>query len=148
MIRTAIAAFLLAACAGCSAGAIDRDLVCSATSSPAYSRIPDGAAAWEWPAAARAEVERSVWTEAEERLVRSCGSGVQPPVVRLAFSADRKLALITRSSFAPGGAPAPDLRIEQALELSGSVETCLLRRDKVLSSQLWQPVACKLDAVS
>jgi hypothetical protein len=149
MIRPILAAVLLAACAACSGGtAIDRDLVCSVTSSRAYSPVPEGAAAWDWSPAARKEVERALWTDAEEGLIRSCGGGTQPPVARLAFSADRKLALITRSSFERGGAPAPDPMIEMAQELSGSIETCLLRREKVLSSQLWQPIACKLDAVS
>jgi hypothetical protein len=127
---------------------IDRELVCSVSQSSAYSRLPDGAAAWEWPSVARADIERPGWTEAEETLIQSCGGGTQPPVVRLAFSADRKLALITRSSFERGGAPAPDPQIEQVLELSGSIESCLLRREKVLSSEIWQPIACKLDAVS
>jgi hypothetical protein len=147
--RPILAFALLAACAGCSGGsAIDREMVCSVTSSPARSPLAQGAEAWDWPPAARAEVERERWTETEESLIRSCGSGIQPPVVRLAFSADRKLALITRSSFERGGAPAPDPQIEQALELSGSIESCLLRREKVLSSEQWQPIACKLDAVS
>jgi hypothetical protein len=148
MIRCVLPAVLLAACAGCSGGSIDRELVCSVTSSRAYSRVPEGAGAWDWPAAARAEVERPGWTEADDALIRSCSQGTQPPVVRLALSADRKLALITRSSFERGGSPAPDPEIQQALELGGSIESCLLRREKVLSSKLWQPIACKLDVVS
>jgi hypothetical protein len=139
---------IVVACAGCSDNAtIDRDLVCSVIAAPAYSRVPDGAAAWEWPAAARADVERPGWTEAEEALVQSCGGGSQPAVVRVAFSADRTLALITRSSF-ERETPPPDPELEPALELTGAIESCLLRREKVLSSKIWQPVACKLDAVS
>jgi hypothetical protein len=149
VIRPVLSIAVLAACAGCSrSAAIDLELVCSVTASPAYSRVPEGAAAWDWPAAARAQIERPGWTEAQEKLIRSCGSGMQPAVVRVAFSADRKLALITRSSFERGGPPEPDPEIQSALELTGAIESCLLRRERVLSTEVWQPVACKLDAVS
>jgi hypothetical protein len=149
MIRPVLPILPAILLSGCSAGtAIDRNLVCSVTSSAAYSPLPEGAAAWDWPAAARADIEQPGWTEAEAPLIRSCSGGTQPPAVRVAFSADRKLALITRSSFERGGPPESDPEIQQALELSGSIESCLLRRERVLSSELWQPVACKLDAVS
>jgi hypothetical protein len=149
MIRPVLPILVLAACAGCSGGsAIDQELVCSVTQSPAYSAVPEGGAAWDWPAAARAEIDRAGWTEAEEAVIRGCGQGMQPTVVRLAFSENRKLALITRSSFESGGAAKPEPGIEPPLELDGAIESCLLRLEKVLTSEIWQPVACKLDAVT
>ena len=148
MIRSALALAALAASAGCSGGGIDRERVCSVTQSGAYSPVPEGEAAWNWPAAIADEVERTGWTVADQALVESCGAGGQPPVVRLAFSADRRLALITRSSFVRSGASEPAPPPDPALEVYGSIETCLLRRQKVLESDLWQPLACKLDAVS
>lgn len=149
MLRPILAAAALAALAGCSGGsAIDRELVCSVTNSPAYTPVPEGAAAWDWPAAAKAEIDKAAWTDAEEGLIRSCGQGMQPKVVGLRFSADRKLALITRSSFERAAEPETDPEIEAVTEHYGSIESCLLRLEKVLSSELWQPVACKLDAVS
>lgn len=149
MIRTIFAAVALAACPACSAdSAIDRELVCSVTTSPAYAPVPEGGAAWDWPAAAQEEIDKAAWTDAEEGLIRSCGQGMQPKVVGLKFSSDRKLALITRSSFERAAEPETDPEMEAVLELSGSIESCLLRRETVLSSRLWQPLACKLDAVS
>jgi hypothetical protein len=141
----------VAAAGGCSpGGAVDHELVCSVARSHAYSRVPEGEAAWEWPASAKQEIAKPGWREAGDELVRGCGRGrgTLPRVERVAISADRKLALVTRNSFPDEETPQADPMIEMGVELSGSIETCLLRRERVLKSEEWQPVACKLDAVS
>ncbi len=134
------AALLLWSCSLAS-GPLTREEVCAVAGS--YFNTPplDNAEAWDWPAEARKEVEAHRWTKASEDLLRGCTSATIP-VVGLSMSADRKLALITRSSYPLF--QSPDLEPIEA----GSIDTCLLRRSKALGGEQWELVACKLDAVS
>jgi hypothetical protein len=138
-----LVSLLAAASVGCSrTGApIGREQVCAVTRTYFNTPALDNATAWDWPEEARKAIEAHAWTAAGQDLVEACGSATAP-AVGVAFSEDRTLVQLTRSTYIVAADP------EFAFGDIGSIDTCLLRRAKALSGETWRLVACKLDTVS
>lgn len=136
LILPAAAAALLTGCSFAS-GPLGSQEVCGVART--YFNTPplNNEHAWDWPAEAKEQIGAHRWTEASTDVVKPCGSATVP-IVGLSMSEDRKLALLTRSTY-------PFFQSLDAGPVeAGSIDTCLLQREP----DGWKLVACKLDAVS